>query len=63
MTNKYYIYVECKRCKGSGRIIDHMMGVCGFGLGYLAQKLDSGFKAECPECDGYGKIKKRVYSE
>ncbi|WP_255306794.1 MULTISPECIES: hypothetical protein [unclassified Gilliamella] len=40
-----------------------MMGVCGFGLGYLAQKLDSGFKAEYPECDGYGTVKKRVYSE
>jgi Archaea-specific RecJ-like exonuclease, contains DnaJ-type Zn finger domain len=58
-----YTYIKCEKCKGRGRVTDHMLGVCGFGLGYLAQKLDSGFKQYCPECDGKGEVKKRIYSE
>jgi DnaJ-class molecular chaperone len=38
MTNKYYIYVECKRCKGTGRIIDHMMGTVKLKRGFTVNK-------------------------
>lgn len=59
--SKPYIYVECDNCKGTGKVIDHALGVWGFGIGYLVQAVDDGFKIDCPECDGYGKNKKRVY--
>lgn len=59
MTNNY-IYIKCEKCKGTGRVTDHMLGVCGFGLGYLAQKLDDGFKSYCPKCNGCGEVKKTV---
>jgi DnaJ-class molecular chaperone len=54
MTNKNYKYVKCNRCKGAGITIDH-------SFGHLAHKLDSEFKTECPECNGYGRIK--IYNE
>lgn len=63
MSEKFFIYVKCNNCNGTGRVTDHMMGVCGFGLGYLAQKLDKGLKLTCPECDGSGEIKKRIYKD
>lgn len=59
--NKPYIYVECKRCKGTGKVYDHDLGAWGLGFGYLVQAFDNGFKIDCPECGGHGKKKKRVY--
>lgn len=61
MSEKFFVYSTCKNCKGSGCISNPMLSKWDFG--YLAQKLNKDLKLICPECNGMGSIKKRIYKD
>ena len=55
MYNQYT--VKCPKCKGSGRVYDHLAGILSLGAVYLFQAVDDELKEMCPRCNGRGFIK------
>lgn len=49
-------FVICPKCKGKGRVFDHVLGIFTMGWGYLSQMIDDDDKEVCPRCDGSGFI-------
>ena len=55
MYNQYT--VKCPKCKGSGRVYDHLAGILSLGAVYLFQAVDDELKEKYPRCNGRGFIK------
>jgi len=51
---KQEIIVECKRCDGTGRVIDRVMAACTIGISLIFDLLDPETRDICPRCYGEG---------
>ncbi len=48
--------IVCDKCKGTGKLFNHVDGILSLGLDYAFQTA-SGLKKKCWKCNGKGKIK------
>lgn len=52
------VEVKCWLCGGRGWLVDHVFGICTFGIGYIVQKVRGRTERNptCPICHGRGSL-------